>query len=61
MPLAVFQGGNDIARAMENTSYDIVSSLPEIEAYMERIQGLFVKLNQFLKEIKHPVLSYATY
>lgn len=60
VPLAVFQGGNEISRAMENTSYDIVSSLPEIEAYMERLQGSFVKPNQFLKEIKHPVLSYTT-
>lgn len=50
--MPVFQGANEIARAMEHPSYDLVSGLPEIDAYMERIQGLFLKLSQFLKEIR---------
>ncbi|KAF5904128.1 kinesin-like protein KIF2C isoform X1, partial [Clarias magur] len=32
------QGGSEIARAMEHTSYDVISGLPEIDAYMERLQ-----------------------
>lgn len=61
MQFAVFQAGNEIAHTMEHTSYDIVSGLPEIDAYMERLQGLFYKLDQFLQEIKHPILSNAIY
>lgn len=53
MPFAclVFQGGSEIARAMEHTSFDIISGLPEIDAYMERLKGLFFILNHFLKAI----------
>ncbi|KAF4089773.1 hypothetical protein AMELA_G00070210 [Ameiurus melas] len=48
----VLQGANEIARAMEHPSYDLVSRLPEIEAYMERIQGNFHALRSAVDALK---------
>lgn len=35
----VLQGAGEISRAMEHSSYDLIGGLPEIDAYMERLQG----------------------
>ncbi|XP_053537246.1 kinesin-like protein KIF2C [Ictalurus punctatus] len=48
----VLQGANEIARAMEHPSYDLVSGLPEIDAYMERIQGTFHALRSAVEVLK---------
>lgn len=59
VPFAVFQASNEITQAMAHPLYDIVNGLPEIDAYMERLQGSFYKLDQFLKVITIPILSNA--
>lgn len=59
VPFAVFQASNEITQAMAHPLYDIVNGLPEIDAYMERLQGSSYKLDQFLKVIKIPILSNA--
>ncbi|XP_062849075.1 kinesin-like protein KIF2C isoform X2 [Trichomycterus rosablanca] len=46
------QGGGEIARAMEHSSYDIVSGLPEIDAYMERLQGSYKALRSAIEALK---------
>ncbi|XP_058251037.1 kinesin-like protein KIF2C isoform X5 [Hemibagrus wyckioides] len=46
------QGGSDIARAMEHTSFDVISGLPEIDAYMERLQGSYHALRSAIEALK---------
>ncbi|XP_053335150.1 kinesin-like protein KIF2C isoform X1 [Clarias gariepinus] len=46
------QGGSEIARAMEHTSYDVISGLPEIDAYMERLQASYHALRSAVEALK---------
>ncbi|TSM20231.1 Kinesin-like protein KIF2C [Bagarius yarrelli] len=46
------QHGNEIARAMEHSSYDPISGLPEIDAYMERLQGSYHTLRSAIEALK---------
>ncbi|XP_026989190.1 kinesin-like protein KIF2C isoform X2 [Tachysurus fulvidraco] len=46
------QGSSEIARAMEHTSYDVISGLPEIDAYMERLQGSYHALRSAIEALK---------
>ncbi|XP_007235416.3 kinesin-like protein KIF2C isoform X2 [Astyanax mexicanus] len=46
------QGANQIARAMEHSSYDIVNGLPEIDVYMEKLQGSYQALRSAIEALK---------
>ncbi|KAK2860765.1 hypothetical protein Q7C36_004931 [Tachysurus vachellii] len=46
------QGSSEIAKAMEHTSYDVISGLPEIDAYMERLQGSYHALRSAIEALK---------
>ncbi|XP_036453552.1 kinesin-like protein KIF2C isoform X1 [Colossoma macropomum] len=46
------QGASEIARAMEHASYDIVNGLPEIDAYMEKLQGSYQALRSAIEALR---------
>ncbi|XP_072543041.1 kinesin-like protein KIF2C isoform X2 [Salminus brasiliensis] len=46
------QGASQIARAMEHSSYDIVNGLPEIDAYMEKLQGSYLALRSAIEALR---------
>ncbi|XP_066537383.1 kinesin-like protein KIF2C isoform X2 [Hoplias malabaricus] len=46
------QGASEIARAMEHSSYDVVSGLPEIEEYMEKLQGSYKALRAAIEALR---------
>ncbi|XP_060787304.1 kinesin-like protein KIF2C [Neoarius graeffei] len=46
------QASNEITQAMAHPLYDIVNGLPEIDAYMERLQGSYHALRSAIKALK---------
>uniref|UniRef100_A0AAY5ESE5 Kinesin motor domain-containing protein n=1 Tax=Electrophorus electricus TaxID=8005 RepID=A0AAY5ESE5_ELEEL len=46
------QGGREIAKAMQHELFDVVNSLPEIDEYMERLQGSYQALRSAIERLK---------